>query len=835
MASFDIKEALSYSRKRTLRFHEFVAMFIQNPEPFLHTSSTLVAEAIAHFGFSIVVRSGEPVISYNIFKDIFSNGSNAVFGQEFCIKQIVEAIESAGKETGPNRGLILVGPPASGKTNIIDLITYALEEYTKLVRGSLYTFFFQFKDPASDRTVELWSSFKHNPLLLFPTILQRREEVCKPRLELFDHIQRLRGERGQKRVTFPTYYQNASLDKCSFDILESLLHNPRNRGKSLYDILEEYVRIEEIVFSNAQAFGISNVDDARQLRVRLTPFDLGPEDRAIINHHLPGNTLTQYEGAIVAANRGILHIHDAFGLNESGRPAESDYKPLLMLLGSGKVSIDSTQAWVDNTVIMTTNLEEMSLLDRQLTSSKLLDRIEKIPVNYLLDANAEMDILARDLGAMHEKYEVDPNLLRIAAYYAVLTRLLPPGKPKGQNHWNSEKKHLYQGITPEQKLFLYAYQPEDAEATILKLPHWHPFRNEAMKLGFDTDHPESFRHLLYRHPRALSLAETGLFSAEDLRQVDDEFMRELRTEHGPNEGKHGISVRQLQNVMRNTISHSDGRKIHVGTFLSQLRRMIQEGPDLHHWMAIDPKYKNERKSIPGRRIGETAFALGEGDYGDFAGLVWVLQAIYFSIVKREITVCVVDRDPREIEADLRRYIQYCLLANALENKAFAHIMVPRFSFVDPKSGQKVDAPDLHFMASIEGVLAGSDPGTLFRQKMAQKFLDLQSKGVLTLEREKSLIASAQDQLLEHFGEEYGALIRHRRTVEGINPEQLRDAFFQKRNNPAFFETYPLAVRDLVNTVLQNMNTRFAYPIAIALDTVVFALRKNILDFAEIIG
>ncbi|MCB1050289.1 MAG: hypothetical protein KDC71_06765 [Acidobacteria bacterium] len=835
MSSFNYRDALGYTRKRTLRFHEFVDAFIENPVPYLHTSSTLIAEAIKHFGFSILVRSGEPVISYEVFKDIFSNGTNAVFGQEFCIKQVVDAIESAGKETGPNRGLILVGPPASGKTNIIDLITLALEEYTKLNQGTLFSFFFQFKDPETDRTVEVWSSFRHNPIFLFPTILQRKDKVCKPRIELFEFINGQRLERGQKKLVFPTYFQNGSLDKCSFDILESLLQNPRNRGKSLYDIIEEYVRVEEIVFSNAQANGISNVDDMRALRVRLMPFDLGPDDRAIINHHLPGNTLYQYEGAIVAANRGILHIHDAFGLNESGRSAEADYKPLLMLLGSGKVSIDSTQASVDNTVFLTTNLEEMALLDRQLTSSKLLDRIEKIPVNYLLDANAEMDILHRDLGAMREKYEVDPNLLRIAAYYAVLTRLLPPGKPKNQTHWNADKKQLFQNITPEQKLFLYAFQPEDAEATIRKLPHWHPFRNEAMKLGFDIDQPETFRHLVVRHPKALALSETGLFSNEQLRLIDDEFMRELRTEHIPHEGKHGISVRQLQNIMRNTISHSDGRKIHVGTFLSQLRRMILEGPELHHWMAIDPKYKTDRKPIPSRKLGETTFGLGEGDYGDFAGLVWVLQAIYYHMLKREITICVVDRDPGEIEMDLRRYIQFALLANALENKAFAHIMVPRFTFVDPRSGEKIDSPDLHFMASIERVLGPGNQGNAVRQKVAQKFLDLQNTDQIQLEKGKTVINSSNDQVMENFAEEYGLLLGHRRTVEGINPEQLRDAFFQKRNNPQFYESYPEPVRELVENVLHNLVSRFGYPVSIALDTLVFALRKNIVDFGEIIG
>ena len=130
-----------------------------------------------------------------------------------------------------------------------------------------------------------------------------------------------------------------------------------------------------------------------QLQVDVRPVSLGDDHRAVVNEHLPGAHLYQYEGAMVAANRGLLHIHDAFGGEDDGGPSEQAYKPLLMLLGSGKASIEATQTPIDTTVVATTNLEEMTRLEHQLTSSKLLDRIEEIPVNYLLDAYSEMDIL----------------------------------------------------------------------------------------------------------------------------------------------------------------------------------------------------------------------------------------------------------------------------------------------------------------------------------------------------------------------------------------------------------------------------------------------------------
>ena len=830
MNHFDAREMLGYTRKRTLRFSSFIEEFTENPHQFLRTSSNLLAQAIQYFGYEIVVRSGEPIISYRIFQDIFNNGTNAVFGQESAIKHIVDAIDSAGKETGPNRGLVLVGPPASGKTNIIDLMTLALEEYTKQNEVKLYTFFFEFKGKNRNRVLEVWSSFRHNPLLLFPPILSKGEgdESVRPRQMLFDHVSRKHGG----KLVFPTYYKNAVLDKCSLEILEGLLQNPNNRGQTLYDIIEEYVRIEEIVFSNGQAKGISNVDDMSKLNVTHKNLDLSPDDKAILDEHLPGHQLYQYQGAMVSSNRGVLHIHDAF--SENGAQSEIDYKPLLMLLGSGKISIDSTQASLDNTVIMTTNLEEMEQLEKRLTSSKLLDRIEKITVNYLLDANSEMDILERDMNITRENYLVDPNLLRIAAYYAVLTRLLPPKRKKFPANWSARKQHLYNEITVEQKLFIYAYQSEDPVTTIQKLPHWHPFLNEALKLKIDLEDRESLRSSVNRHKGSVTLHESGLFTNEELALIDDEFMRTLWHEHYPYEGRHGISVRQLQNIMRNTISRSDGRKIHVGTFLSQLKRLIKEGPEIHHWLASENTCQSERHSVPSRKVGRHRLLQGEGDYGDFAGLVKAVKFLYYKIIEREITESTVDREPAKIEADLRRYFQYVLLANAVENKAFAHIMVPRFTFIDPNTGEKVDQPDLNYMASIEKVAAPERDPIHFRREVAHKFLELQGKGEITLQEGKNVINSRGDNVLICFNDLYSALLSHRRSVDGINAEQLRDAFFQKKNDELQYEAYPENIRGLVSSIIGNMVSRFHYPEPIALDTIVFALRKEIVDFTKMI-
>ncbi|MBN1413115.1 MAG: hypothetical protein JW969_19905 [Spirochaetales bacterium] len=831
MEKVDVQKLLQYYKEKSMSFSEFIEEFLENPRAHLHTSSTLIYEAINHFGYKIVIRSGEPTLSYNIFEDPFSNGTTAIFGQEFAIKHLVDVIESIGKESGPNRGIVLVGPPASGKTNIIDLISMALEVYSKEEKVKLYTFYFHITDQKG-MELEIRSSFNHNPILLLPTILKRNGVISHPRQELFDAINASRFVKD--KITIPTYYQNATLDKLSLDILKSLINNPRNASKSLFNILEEYVHVEKIDFASAQANGIANIDDMSNLSVKAQPLNLSSEYDHLLSDHLPGTHLYQYSGAMVSANRGLLHIHDSFGITKNNMPVESEYKPLLMLLGSGKTSVEATQTHIDTTVMLTTNIEEMKILDNQLTASKLLDRIDKIAVNYLLDANSEMDILRRDLSNMREKYDIDPNLVKIAAYYAVMTRLLPPMKPKRMANWSEEKKDLYASITPEQKMFIYSSQPDDPVSTIQRLPSWHSFHNMAVKLGINIHDPGTFEHLISKRDKGIFLDEIGIFSQDQLKLIDDDFMRELWNEYHVEEGKHGISVRQLQNIMRNTIARSDGRSVNVGIFFSQIDKMFTEGPAIHHWLTIDPKYKDSRKPVHSRKLGNLELAQGEGDYGDFIGLAKVAKYLYYHIISKEITLCTVDRDPEEVAYDLRKYIQHSLLANAVENKAFSHILIPKYTFIDPKNGEKVDRPDFNFLISIESVLVADQEPSSFRHETAQRFLNLLENGELKLEEGKSVINSRDDNLLICFGREYSTLLSHRRSVEGLSTEQLRDAFFHMQNSTEKYKSYQPEIRELAESILENMVKRFGYSHQIALGTIVYALRKSVIDFSQII-
>ncbi|MEM1297306.1 MAG: hypothetical protein AAGH89_18220, partial [Verrucomicrobiota bacterium] len=147
----------------------------------------------------------------------------------------------------------------------------------------------------------------------------------------------------------------------------------------------------------------------------------------------------------------------------------------------------------------------------------------------------------------------------------------------------------------------------------------------------------------------------------------------------------------------------------------------------------------------------------------------------------------------------------------------------------------VDQPDFEFLDSVGEILRPGGDMEKCRKEMAQKFLDLHGAGEITSGQDKPIITSRNDNLLHCFSSEYTALLSHRKSVEGINPEELRNGFFQRQNNLKKYEECSDVIREQVETILGNMVDRFDYPEEIALDTVVYSIRKGIIDFAEILS
>lgn len=825
--TFDYKKFLINTISSSKSFSSFMESLIEKPKSFLYTSPSLIADAIRSFGYKIVIRSGEPIVNYSIFSDPFSNGINAIYGQEFCIDKILNIVDSADQESVPRRGIILVGPPSSGKTNIVEMITRGLEEYTRKEDVQICTFSIEFSK--NGKKFIFRSPFMHHPILLIPITSECNGKIIYPRKDFFYEL-----EKRNTDFIVPNYYRNATLDKITLDILDYLVSSS---SIPYSEVLEKYITIERTNFSIAQGRGIANVDDMQKLTTDIKSIRIGSLFQDILDSFIPGMDIYTYDGAFVSANRGILHIHDAFTQTKS----EDRYRPLLMLLGSGKISVEATQTFLDTAVLITTNLEEMNNLESELTSKKLLDRVEKVPVNYLVDCNSEMEILNRDMVGIKDKYDIDPNLIKIASYYSVMTRLFPPKRTNEEmpKFWDENKKNFYRTMPPEKKLLIYSSQCKDPIKTISLLPPLHQFRNECLKLGIDLNNPDSYKDKIYISNNACTLEESGIFSNDEIKMIDDEFMRLLIREHQMLEGKYGMSVRQLQNIMRDTVASSDGRKITVNQFIKQLKKIVEEGSGVHYWLKDGYVFDmNGDVNINARMIGNKKIEENESIYGDYKGIIDIIVALYNEIIKKEITIAAVNRDPIKIEDDLRKYIQYTLLYRAYKNKSFSKVLIEQYSFIDKVRGIKIDSCDESFMHSIESILISknitSEQRDLYRDMIVEKFFKLKDTGDLKIKEGYSVINSFNDNLKFCFAQEYSSLISHGRVIEDIDVALLEEAFYYKYNSKSKYNKCDSKVKKIVDIIISNMIKNNKYSEEMALETIIYSLTERVLDFSEIL-
>ena len=118
--------AAQYSWEGT--FADYLELVVGNPE-ISRLSHGLIYESIADAGID-VAPSGAPV--YKHFED-------EVFGLDDQLERLVRYFASgASRLEIRKRILLLIGPPASGKSTIVGLIKKALESYTRTDAGATY-------------------------------------------------------------------------------------------------------------------------------------------------------------------------------------------------------------------------------------------------------------------------------------------------------------------------------------------------------------------------------------------------------------------------------------------------------------------------------------------------------------------------------------------------------------------------------------------------------------------------------------------------------------------------------------------------------------------------
>jgi serine protein kinase len=315
-----------------------------------------------------------------------------LFGIEEPLARIVEYFKSAAQRLEVRkRILLLMGPVGGGKSTIVTMLKRGLEEYTRNEVGAVYAI----KD----------CPMHEEPLHLIPQEL---------RAEIEKH--------------YGIYIEGDLCPQCRY----TLEHTYHGR--------HEDVRVQRILFSEKERVGIGT----------FTPSDPKSQDITELTGSIDLSTIGEvgvesdprayrFDGELNIANRGIMEFVEMLKVDE---------KFLYSLLTLSQEQNIKTgrfaMIYADEVILSHTNENEYVSFAGNRKSEALQDRIILVRVPYNLRVSQEERIYDKLLNQSEvlRNVHIAPNTLRVAAMFAVLTRL---EDPKRANVDLVKKMKLYDG------------------------------------------------------------------------------------------------------------------------------------------------------------------------------------------------------------------------------------------------------------------------------------------------------------------------------------------------------------------------------------------------------
>jgi serine protein kinase len=360
-------------------FADYLRLVVEVPSR-SRLAHDLVHEAVMAKGVE-TTPDGVPV--YGLFKD-------RIFGLERALERIVRYLDgSASRLEIRKRILLLLGPPASGKSTIVEMIKRALEEYTRTDEGAIYAI--------------AGCPIQEDPLHLVPVRL---------RPALFDH--------------YGVYVEGDLCPRCQYAL------------KSEYNGKASEMPVRRVVFSERSALGIgyfiaSNPRGDSSVLVGSIDNKLLSGEREEV-----AAKAFRLDGELNIANRGLMEFVEIF---------KADRQLLTTLLGLAQEQIIKNDKfgsiYANEVLIGHSNEGDFDEFAADKHSEALKDRIIAVEVPYNLRVREEVKICAGMLASgMVQGVHLAPLTLRMASVFAVLSRLDPPAR---QGMSLLDKMRLYDG------------------------------------------------------------------------------------------------------------------------------------------------------------------------------------------------------------------------------------------------------------------------------------------------------------------------------------------------------------------------------------------------------
>ena len=355
----------------------------------------------------------ETLLHYHFFDDPFDNGSDAIYGIDKPLMDLVQVFRSAAHRYGTERRVILLhGPVGTAKSTIVRLLKKGLEAYSRTDEGRLYSFYWQ---PHNGERMDC--PMHEDPLRLIP--IEFRPAILAELNE---------GREGLDKIVI----EGELCPACRF------VHNEllEEAGGDWTKVIDQ-VRVKRILLSEKDRIGIGTFQPKDEKNQDSTELTGDINYRKIAEYGSDSDPRAfNFDGELNIANRGIVEFIEILKL---------DVAFLYDLLTASQEHKIKPKKFahtdIDEVILGHTNEAEYRRLLSNEYMEALRDRTIKIDVPYNIRYADEVRIYQRDFNERRVVGKhIAPHTLQLAAFWAVLTRLEEP------------KRH---GLTLVQKLRLY--------------------------------------------------------------------------------------------------------------------------------------------------------------------------------------------------------------------------------------------------------------------------------------------------------------------------------------------------------------------------------------------
>ena len=442
--------------RRVLSFQEYLELFAADPVRHSRDAARYLRDMFEHYGRNSVERPWGAETRFALFDQPFEDAGarDALVGQEALQGELFRALNNFVREGRPNRVLLMHGPNGSAKSTAASCIMRALEDYSATDAGALYRFHWVFPSQRELKGAIGFGGKRASVAAADGSYAHLPEEQIDARLfvEVRDHplfllgqeargvlLERLYREAGAKEPP-PTWVVRGDLSHKSKQVYEALLSSYEG---ALEEVLR-HVQVERYFIS--QRYRVGAVTLGPQLSVDAGERQVTADrSLAALPSALQAVTLFEAFGELIEAAGGLLEFSDILK-----RPLDA-FKYLQITAETGEVALRSQNVQVNCVMLASGNEVHLAAFREHPEFESFRGRLELIKVPYLRSWVEEQKIYDSQIAPQVKKH-VAPHATRIAAMFAVLTRMRRPTADR----YEKPVRTLVGDLTAMEKLDLYA-------------------------------------------------------------------------------------------------------------------------------------------------------------------------------------------------------------------------------------------------------------------------------------------------------------------------------------------------------------------------------------------